>query len=174
VLGGISAQGHASQAPISKLQIAFDLTHLTAVSVWIAGLAMTGLVLMRARRTAPEGGAEMAGAVLARYSRIALVAVSVAVVTGVVRAVGELSNPAQLWDTGYGRSIIYKLLILCPVAFLALRGRRIVTALRVKQVTAPNALTIRMVARGVQLEFLLSLAIVVVASLLVAQVPGRT
>jgi copper transport protein len=174
VLGGISAQGHASQAPWPTVQIAADLTHLTAVSVWIGGLAMTGLVFLRARKVAPEAGPVMAASVLARFSKVAMVAVGVAVATGVIRSIGELSAPEQLWDTSYGRSIIYKILILCPIAFLALRNRRIVTALRVKHVVRPNTPTVALVSRGVQLELLLSLAVVVVASLLVAQVPGRT
>jgi putative copper export protein len=85
--------------------------------------------------------------------------------------VAELSDPAQLWDTAYGRSIVYKLLLLCPVAFLALRNRRVLTALRT--VKRPNAPTLRMVRRAVAAELTLALGIVVVASVLVAQVPGR-
>ena len=55
--------------------MAADLVHLAAVSVWIAGLALTGLVFLRARKVAPEGGPVMAAAVLARFSKVAMVAV---------------------------------------------------------------------------------------------------
>jgi copper transport protein len=171
VLGGISAQGHASQAPLHLFSIADDLVHLASVSVWIAGLALTGLVLWKAPRVAPGSGPALAASVLSRFSQVALVAVGIAVTTGVLRAAAELSDPAQLWDTSYGRSIIYKVLLLCPIAFLALRNRRVVTALRT--VPSPNGATLRMVRRNAQLELLLSLAVVVVAALLVAQVPGR-
>jgi copper transport protein len=171
VLGGISWQGHASQAPWSTLQVVTDAVHLSSVSVWIGGLAFTTVALLRLPRVAPAGGPALAGAVLARFSRIALAAVSVAVATGVLRATAQLSDPAQLWDTSYGRSIIYKLLLLCPIALLALRNRKVVTALR--GVARPNRPTLRMVRRTATVELVLSLAVVVVASLLVAQVPGR-
>jgi copper transport protein len=174
VLGGISAQGHASTAPYPTLSIAADLTHLVSVAVWIAGLALVAIVLWRAPRTIEGGGGRaLAGAVLTRFSRVALVLVSVAVVTGVLRAIAELDDPAQLWDTAYGRSIVYKILILCPIAFLAFQSRRVVTALRIKRVRQPNAPTIAMVDRNVWVELVLALAVVVVAALLVAQVPGR-
>ena len=93
-----------------------------------------------------------------------------AVLTGVVRAVGELSDPAELWQTGFGRSILYKLALLCPIAFLAFSNRRIVTALR--RVRRPNRPTLLLVRRMAEAELALSLAIVVVASVLAAQTPG--
>jgi copper transport protein len=121
---------------------------------------------------AETGGPALASEVLARFSRVALIVVSIALTTGILRAVGQLDDPAQLWDTAYGRSIVYKLLILCPIALLAFQGRRIVTALtRVKR---PNAATLWMIRRNAYLELGLALAVVVVASVLVAQVPGRT
>ena len=172
VLGSISYQGHASQAPAAALSIAADAIHLVAVSVWIGGLAFTALALWRLPRAVPGGpGRAVAAAALARFSRLALLAVAVAVATGVARSVGQLSDPAQLWETGYGRSIVYKLLLLAPIAFVALHNRRVVTALR--RVRRPNRPTISLVRRSAALELGLSLAVVVVASLLVAQVPGR-
>lgn len=175
VLGGISAQGHASTAPLDTLSIAADLTHLTSVAVWIGGLALVAIVLWRAPKAVEGGGGRaLAGAVLTRFSRVATIVVGVAILTGVLRTIAELDNPAQLWDTAYGRSIIYKILILCPIAVLALQSRRVVTALRIKRVRQPNAPTLAMVDRNVWVELVLALAVVVVASLLVAQVPGRT
>jgi copper transport protein len=171
VLGSISAQGHASQAPWSPLSIGADAIHLAAAAVWIAGLAMTLTVLRRAPRVAPDGGPLLAARTLARFSRVALVSVGLAIATGTIRTIGELSDPAELWQTGHGRSIVIKLALLCPIGFLSFRNRRIVTALRT--VSRPNRPTLQMVRRGVALEIGLSLAVVVVAALLVGQVPGR-
>jgi copper transport protein len=166
----ISAQGHASQAPISGLQVADDLVHLASVSIWITGLGLTAVALLRLP-VVGDGGAVLAASVLARFSRLALIAVTLAVATGVVRSFGELSDPSQLWDTSYGRSIIYKILLLVPVATLALRNRKVVTSLA--SVAVPNGPTLRMVRRTAALEMTVALAVVVVASILVAQVPGR-
>ena len=166
----VSAQGHASQAPFHVFQIAVDVIHLGSVSIWIVGLAWVLVALRRLPRVA-DGGEILAARALARYSWVAFAVVGVAIATGVLRAAGELSDPAQLWDTSYGRSIIYKVLLLCPIAVLALRNRRVVTALR--GVRVPTAATLRVVRRGVAMELTLTLAVVVVASILVAQVPGR-
>jgi copper transport protein len=171
VLGSISAQGHASQAPWSTVSVGADAIHLAAASVWIAGLVMTLTVLRRLPRVAPEGGPLVVARTLARFSRVALVSVGVVVATGTIRAIAELSDPAELWDTGHGRSIVIKIALLGPIGLLAFRNRRIIEALRI--VGRPNRPTLRMVHRSVALEIGVSLAIIVVAALLVGQVPGR-
>src|SRR5262245_61443516 len=47
VLGGIAAQGHASVAPLSGLQVTAQLVHVVAVAVWITGLALVALAYRR-------------------------------------------------------------------------------------------------------------------------------
>jgi copper transport protein len=172
VLGGIAAQGHASVAPLSGLQIGAQLVHVVAVAVWISGLALVALAYLRLPRVAPEGGPALSTRVLARFSRVALIAVGIAVLTGVVRSLGELDDPAELWETAYGRSILLKIGLLIPIAALALYNRRVLEALR--RVPRPNLPTMRLVRRVAASELALALAVVVIASLLVAQVPGGT
>ena len=167
----ISSQGHASQAPGRTLSVADDAIHLVAVCVWTGGLAALGFVLARLPRVAPRGTA-LGAAVLARFSRLALLAVGAAVVTGTLRAIAELSDPSQLWDTAYGRSIVIKVTLLCPLAVLAFQNRRVLAAIAVRG--RANRATLRLVSRNARLELALSLGIVLVASLLVSQVPGRT
>jgi putative copper export protein len=170
VLGGVAAQGHASVAPLPVLQVGAHLVHVVAVSVWMAGLALVVVTHLRLPRVAAVAGPGVAAKVLSRFSRVALVAVAVAVATGVVRSVGELSDPAQLWDTSYGRSILIKLALLAPIALIALYNRRIVAA--VERISRPNTPTLRLVRRTASAELALSLVVVLVASVLVAQVPG--
>ena len=79
VLGGIAAQGHANVSDVAWLQIGTQLVHLVAVAVWVVGLAMIALIHFRLPRIAPERGSALAARVLARYSKVALVAVAVAV-----------------------------------------------------------------------------------------------
>ncbi|HTI33154.1 MAG TPA: CopD family protein, partial [Miltoncostaea sp.] len=160
-----------SQAPLPGLQIGADLAHLASVAVWITGLAATAVVFRRLHRIDP-GGAGVAARLLARFSLVAMAAVTIAIATGVVRSAGELSDPSQLWDTAYGRSIVLKLLLLCPIAFLALHNRKVVTSLR--RVATPTGATLRLVRRSVALELAFAVGLIVVASVLVAQVPGRT
>jgi copper transport protein len=172
VLGGIAAQGHASAASFSGLQVAAQLVHVVAVATWISGLALVALAYLRLPAVAPEDGPALTTRLLARFSRVALIAVGLAVLTGVVRSLGELDDPAELWETAYGRSILLKIGLLIPIAALAFYNRRVLEALR--RVPRPNVPTMRLVRRVAASELALALAVVVVASLLVAQVPGGT
>jgi hypothetical protein len=85
-----------------------------------------------------------------------------------VRLTGELSRIGELWSTGYGRSILLKSLLLFPVALLALRSRRAIARL-----PAGGAAALRALRRSVRAELAIGLNIVVIAALLVAQIPGR-
>lgn len=170
VLAGIASQGHANVTSMSKLQIGAQAVHVAAVSVWIVGLAMVAIIMVRLPAVASGGGPRLAARVLARFSTVALVAVGVAVLTGVFRSFAELSDPAELWQTDYGRSILYKVALLVPIAVIALYNRRIVEAL--SGVQRPNGPTLRRVRRTAGTELMLSLVIVLIASVLAAQVPG--
>src|SRR4051794_78469 len=170
-LATISLQGHASQAPLPALSVTADVIHLVAISSWIGGLICLAVVLWRLPRAEPGTGPVAAARVLGRFSGLATVAVGAAVITGVARTIGELTDPSQLWSTGYGRSILLKIALLCPVAVLAFYNRRVLAALA--GVPRPNRPTLRMVRRNARIEFALALGIVVVASLLASQTPGR-
>jgi copper transport protein len=170
VLGGIAAQGHANVADVAWFQVGTQLVHMVSVAVWIVGLAMIALIHIRLPRIAPERGSALAARVLARYSKVALVAVTLAVITGVIRSLAEMDDPRELWETSYGVSVLIKVALLVPVGALALYNRKVIVALR--PVRHPNAATVRLVRRLAGAELALSMVIVVVASVLVAQVPG--
>ena len=163
----LAIQGHASQAPLAPLAVVADAVHLAAAAVWIGGLPCLAAVLIRAPAALPDGGRRLARLVLARFSRIALAAVALIVVTGLLRAAGELASIADLWSTGYGRSLAAKALLMCPVAFLAMRNRRAAGS------ADAGGAALNAVRRRVRAELAIGLNIVVIAALLVAQVPGR-
>jgi copper transport protein len=167
----LAGQGHAVQAPLAPASVAVDAAHLTAVSLWTGGLLGLVAVLVRAPRVLPDRGRALASAALVRVGRVALWSVVVIAVTGLARAAGELSSPGQLFTTGYGNSLLLKTSLLAPVLVLAHRNRRLVA--RVAAGWSPSAGRLRAVARTVQAELAIAAGIVVVAAILVAQVPGR-
>lgn len=171
VLYGISSQGHASQAPLAPLQIAADLVHLAAAAVWIAGLAVLVVLLRRVPQVAPQHGPRISAAVLHTFSGVALAAVGVVVLTGTVRSIGQLSDPAQLWATDYGQSILIKLGLLAAITLVALWNRRVTNSIALAAAPPRRALT--MVRRAATAELAMAITVVLVASLLVAQIPGR-
>jgi copper transport protein len=168
----LASQGHASQAPLAPLSVAADAAHLGAAAIWVGGLPCLVAVLLRAPRVLPDAGRAIASATLRRFSRVALWSVVVISVTGLVRLAGELSSPDQLVTTGYGRDLLLKASLLAPILLLARRNRRLVAALA--DGLTPTAARLRAAARSVQIELAISVGIVTIAALLVAQIPGRT
>lgn len=167
----VSYQGHASQAPLPALSVLVDSLHLGAVAIWLGGLPCLAFVLRAAPRMLTNEGRGLAGAVLARFSTLAFAAVGVIALTGLARAVGQLSAPTQLWDTAYGRSLIYKSALLWPIALLGFQNRKVLVALA--QVRTPTLATLVMVRRNIAIELAIGTTIVVIAALLAAQIPGR-
>lgn len=167
----LSSQGHASQAPLAPLSIAADAAHLAGAAIWIGGLPCLAAVLLRVPRALPEGGRALASAALSRFSKIALWSVLVISVTGLVRMAGELASPVQLVSTGYGRDLMLKASLLAPILILAQRNRRLVAALAGG--LTPTTAKLKAVARSVQMELAIAMGIVIVAAILVAQIPGR-
>jgi copper transport protein len=167
----LAAQGHASQAPLAPLQVTADAAHLAGAAIWLGGLPCLAAVLLHAPRALPEAGRTLASAALRRFSRLALSAVAVIALTGLARMAGELSSPTQLFSTAYGRDLLLKTSLLVPILVLARRNRQLVA--RLAGGLTPTTARLRSVARNAQLELTIGAGIVVVAALLVAEIPGR-
>jgi copper transport protein len=170
VIVSISAQGHARVTGQPLLQIAAHATHIAASAVWIAGLALVILAFVRLPRIASGSGHGVAGHTLLAFSALATWAIIAILATGLLRSFGELGGPEELWQTAYGQSILIKLALLVPLGVVTLYNRRIVAALR--RVETPGDATLARLQRTVGAELATALVIVLVATLLVAQVPG--
>ena len=95
--------GHALDPGRPWIEVPIDLLHVLAAAVWIGGLFALALVVPR------EGvSPEVVRAAALRFSKLALASVLVLALTGVGRALAELSAVSQLWTTGYGQAILAK------------------------------------------------------------------
>ena len=109
--------GHAAAGGWSAaLSVTTQVAHFAAAGVWFGGLA----ALLLGLRGAPS--AEKAAAVR-RFAVVAATALVVVLVTGTVRAIDELSSWGELLDTGYGRAVVAKLVLIALIAALAARNR---------------------------------------------------
>ena len=126
-LGSISAQGHASVTSLPTLQIPVDALHAACAAGWVGGLVIVTIWVFRLPKVAGVDGRTIGGILLARFSALALIAVGLIVLSGVVRAFGQMSSPADLWRTSYGWTILVKIGLLAIAGVLALRSRRIVS-----------------------------------------------
>ena len=80
-----------------------DAAHIASAAVWLGGLLSLVYVLPRAT---DDGSARSAA--VRRFSSSALVAVIVLGVSGLTRALTELSAVHQLWTTSYGQTLLVK------------------------------------------------------------------
>ena len=160
-----SVAGHAldsGQWP-RPLNVAADILHVGAASVWAGGLLALAVSLPRARRLAAEERGRFAAALVPRLSAVALVSVAVIAATGLVRALSELSAFSQLWSSGYGRAILIKSGLLVALVALGWVNRsRLVPRLRL------DALR-----RNVAAELALLAGIVIAVAFLTDLAPGR-
>jgi copper transport protein len=146
LLAAPAVGGHAYDDGVPRIQVLVDFLHLSGAAAWTGGLAALALTIGSARR----------------FSRLALPAVGLIALTGVLRAISELTSVSQLWSTGYGRAILIK-----SALFAALLGLGYIA--RSRLLTQPAALR-----RSVAVELGLLAALVVAVAFLTALPPGRS
>jgi copper transport protein len=103
--GGLSLSGHDAVDPGSswKSELA-DWVHLSAVSLWIGGLAALAVTWRVGGRAA-----------LGRFSRFATWLVALVVAAGTYLAIVRLPAVHDLWRTGYGHVLLVKLALVVVV-----------------------------------------------------------
>jgi len=108
---------HGGEGGLLSLGLAIEWLHLILIALWVGGVAIAAwCVLPAAQATAP------ANAVFHRYleslSFAATIALGGIVVTGLVNAWQRLGVPIHLVDTGYGVTLIVKLVCVGAAAGL--------------------------------------------------------
>lgn len=114
--------GHADAASPRAVAVAAQWLHMLGVGVWVGGLVWLVLGLREQPATERARAVE-------RFSTIATFALGVVLVTGLVRAFGEVAW-SRLFVTSYGVTLLVKLeLVAALVALGAVNHYRIVPAL---------------------------------------------
>jgi copper transport protein len=122
VVESFSFAGHAGQGSLVALAATVDALHLAAASVWLGGMTVVAVALSRSSGVA-EGTAER-GALVARWSRTAMVAVAVLVLTGAYQAWREIGSVSAALGTPYGRLFLAKMVAVVLSLTLADYARR--------------------------------------------------
>jgi copper transport protein len=119
-----STTGHASTGSAVPLSVASLTVHVAAMALWIGGLFTVALLLLRIRSSDTDTDT---AEVVARFSRLALVAVALVVATGLYQAWREAGHISALTGTTYGRLLLAKVALLLVVVAVARRSRGLVT-----------------------------------------------
>jgi len=117
--------GHGStQHPIA-LNFPLNAIHVGAMAIWLGGLAALLLAVPRGtRELEPPERSRLLAAVLARFSRVALIAVGAILLTGLIQAYVYVRELDALTETGYGRAVLAKFLLLVALIGLGAYNRR--------------------------------------------------
>ncbi|MGV9694175.1 copper resistance CopC/CopD family protein [Streptomyces sp. NPDC003470] len=114
-----AAAEHAVAGPLVPLAVTSAVLHLLATAVWLGGL----VALLTSLRGSPDT------ATVARFSRVALVCVTVLAVTGVFQSWRGLGSWPALTGTTYGRLLLAKLAGVSVLLSAAAVSRRWTAAL---------------------------------------------
>ncbi len=110
LLAAPTLSGHALDHDQPRgLAAVVDLAHSTSAAVWFGGLLALVFVVPSADDESERR------AIARRFSTIALASVIVLGLTGLGRAITELSAVDQIWSTSYGRALIIKTALFVPL-----------------------------------------------------------
>ncbi|WP_077801296.1 copper resistance CopC/CopD family protein [Streptomyces sp. JHA26] len=128
-----AAAEHAVTGPQVPLAVVSSVLHLLATAVWLGGL----VALFTTLRGSPDTGT------VARFSRTALVCVTVLVVTGVYQSWRGLGSWPALTGTTYGRLLLAKLATVSVLLAAAAVSRRWTAAPVTVRAPAPDGGRVR-------------------------------
>jgi copper transport protein len=117
--------GHGStQSPV-VLNFPVNVIHVTAMAIWLGGLATLLFVAPRGTRELDPGDrGRLLAAALSRFSQVALVSVGALLLTGLVQAYVYVRRLDALVETGYGRAVLIKFILLMVLIGIGAYNRR--------------------------------------------------
>jgi copper transport protein len=170
----VAFSGHAnSQSPRGVL-LPLDFVHVGAMSLWLGGLAMLLVAVPQATSAIqPSERTALLSRLLARFSPLALASVIALAASGVAQAYIHVRTLDALAETGYGRDVLAKTVLLLVLIGLGYTQReRVIPRLRgaVRSGEAPGVAGF-MLRRVLRTEVMVVLAVLGVTAALVDYVP---
>jgi copper transport protein len=152
--------GHPDASPVPPVSVVADALHLSAAAVWLGGLVMLAVFVLRL------ADARELGAILPIWSRWAGLAVSTVLIAGVVSALIEIGTPLALVSTTYGRLVLIKTGLVALLMGAAVLARRFVNG---NAAAKPRPLR-----RVVTVELAIAAVVLGVTAALTQTTPART
>ncbi len=162
-LAVIAFASHPTSLEPEWLGLGLSILHRIALGLWLGGLPALVLLVGTGKGTIAGETAHVAYPILERFSRIAIAAMAVLLVTGTILAWMIVGNFASLIGTFYGLTLVAKLAALAAVLYIA-RGLR--RHLLPKLAAEPSAAVLAKYATRVRIESGFALLIVLLASVM--------
>ncbi|HEX9031109.1 MAG TPA: copper resistance protein CopC [Streptosporangiaceae bacterium] len=131
-----SVAGHAGTGSQVPVALAADTVHLSAVAIWLGGLVMLSLIVLRRARPSgsrpargraghrDQAATAQAAQAVTRFSPIALGCVVAIVATGTYQSWRDVGAVGGLTGTIYGRLLLVKIAAMCALIGLGYLARR--------------------------------------------------
>ena len=130
---------HASAQSNGRTEaITADYFHLLAMGIWIGGLAAIGVTVTASGDLGPDGRKAFLVRTMPRFSAVALTCWAALGLTGIYSGYLQIGSWDGLFDTAYGKALVYKLLILAAVLVVASINLLFVTR-RIRSATSEQA-----------------------------------
>jgi copper transport protein len=183
VLETFAYSGHGYTGRWPQLGLFTDLAHLGGAALWLGGLVVLALVLRHRPSSSSEADSTTDAA--GRFSRLALPAIGLVVLSGVVQGWRQVGSWSALLHTTYGRLLVVKVLVVVAIVVVASAARdavrdRAAPSLRgglrgARPVGQTEDLTTRLseLRQGVWVEGVLAIIVVLVTATLVVTPPAR-
>ncbi|MFN2587512.1 MAG: copper resistance D family protein [Actinomycetota bacterium] len=105
-----SFSGHAAVATPRALSLSSDVVHLVAGATWFAGIVLLSVALPDAWVGEDERARlQILAPAVRRFSRVAVVAIGIVLVTGVIGSFMHVARPGDLVDSAYGITLSVKI-----------------------------------------------------------------
>jgi len=171
-----SRGGHAASTSPAWFSVLNDMVHLLAMATWLGGL----MIVLRG--VLPRREPDELRAVLPVFSRVALVAIALLVLSGSYSALRGVGAWDALFHTAYGLLVMLKVALLVGIVAVASLARRIVrrrtvayamTAAVAEAEVSEEELEVERLRRSVFVEALAGFVVLALTGLLVAQPRGK-
>ncbi|WP_066516443.1 copper resistance CopC/CopD family protein [Curtobacterium ammoniigenes] len=173
VLVSIALDGHAGVGSGAWLAVPAAVLHLAAMSVWLGGITVIGVVLLpRLRGPHRAPGHSIIVQSLRSWSSLAFLAIAVLIVTGEYQAWRVVQPLPALWTTGYGITLLVKLGFVALAVAAAAIPQRIL--LRTRRTATDAPILLRTVRRSLIIEATCTALVVATTAVLTALPPATT
>jgi copper transport protein len=170
-----AAAGHSWTHSPRGLLVVADMAHVLAVSAWLGGLAMLLVALpIAVRALAGRERIPLVAAAVGRFSRLAMLAVALLLLSGIVQSIVLVGAFDAFVETGYGRLVLAKIALFLGLISLGAYNQRLLLP-RLRSVADDDEEPARAAAllrRSVACEVGLALVVLGLASVLVATEPA--
>lgn len=116
--------GHASSAATPWLAIPIDALHVVAAGLWAGGILLLAATLPRALKAAGDARRDLLIGALRRFSRLAIIGLVVAAVSGTGSALQQAGSLVAIPETAWGRLLLVKIALVVVIVLIALVVRR--------------------------------------------------